>query len=139
MPLKHLLASKLASCKVMMKILYRSRYRIRQGMAEGRAQGIFTSLRKFKRQTGSSNGCWPLHFFNPIHENGTATIMQSACSKNCSGSYVGGFARHGNVVDDALVDLLYNGRRVGLSQRGVGSRVWRVDMRPIAELVQQLR
>ena len=65
--------------------------------------------------------------------------MQSACRWHCSGFDIGALVRHGNVSDNALVDQLCNGRRVGLGQQGVGPCAWRVGMRPIAALIQQLR
>jgi len=80
-----------------------------------------------------------LHFLDPNHHDGSATIMQSACRRSCNGGTFGTLVRHSNVNDNALVDQLHNGRRVRLGQQGVGSRAWRVGMRPIAALVQQLR
>jgi len=82
---------------------------------EGLAQGIRAKVRELERQGGSERGrCCFLHFFDPNHCDGSATVVQSARKRSCSGITIGALVRHGNVNDNALVDQLCNGRRVGL-------------------------
>ena len=84
---------------------------------EGRAQGIRAKMRELKRHGGSKrNGCCLLHFFDTNHHDGSATIVQSARRRSCCGIGIGVLVRHGNVGDNALVDQLCNGRRVGLGE-----------------------
>ena len=144
MPVTHVLANKLHLADVMMLIDRLgdniSKVDMPDNCVEGRAQGIRANMRELDCQGGSEgNCCLLLHFFDPNHDDGSATIMQGACRRNCSGFNVGAFVRHGNVTDNALVDQLRNGRRVRLGQQGVGPCTWRVGMRPIAALIQQLR
>ena len=97
-------------------------------------------MRDLKRYGWSSGQCGRLiHFLDPNHENRATTIMPSACSRDCGGRDLSAFARGSNVVDNALMDPLYNRSCVCLREQGVRAGAWRVGMRPIAALIQQLR
>ena len=65
--------------------------------------------------------------------------MQSARRRSCSGIRIGALVRHRNIYDNALMDQLDNGRRIGLGEQGVRTGTWRVGMRPVAALIEQLR
>ena len=88
---------------------------------EGRAQGIRANVRELQRQGRSkSKCCLLLHFLDPNHESRAATIMKSGCGGSRGGLDIGALARRSNVVDNALVDLLHNGRRVGMGFKVLG-------------------
>ena len=82
---------------------------------ESQSRSNCASPCKFKRNRGScGNGGRLLHFLDPNHENRAATLMESDCGGNRDGLSIGALLRRSNVVNNALVDLLHNGRRVGL-------------------------
>ena len=106
---------------------------------EGRAQGI-RDVRELKRYGGGKGNCRRfLHFLDPNHHYGSATRMQSACRRSCSGCLFGALVRHSNVSDNAFMDQIGDGRRIRLGQQGVGSCTRRVGVRPVTALVKQLR